>query len=263
MSATRPACRAAPATSPALLIVGLGSSQGSDPLDRHASVLRASGRYGKVCVARLTSGLSPRDVLEGIDAPEVHVLPFLLSDGYCNRVLLPRVLGVHAPSARRSTLAGGQQVVRYLPPVAKARGLADLVRQRLLRSCAEQGLLPGEVDVLLFAHGLRGGSDAAEAHGLATELAATFRGARAAFLEQPPLFADALRQRHAVPTVVVGFFVASGMHGGRDISEAIVAARAEGGGPIHWAGNVGEGDAMSRLLLAHVDRELEEEGARQ
>ncbi len=252
MSGTRPTSPRAPATRPALLLVGLGAAQGTDPLDRHAAALRTTRRYASVSVARITSGPSPREILDRIAAPTVDVLPFLLGDGYCSRVLLPRILAL-ADSPARTTPTGAAQVVRCLQPLGVAPGMTDLLRQRLLRVCRAEDLVPHETNVLLFAHGLSSGAEATEAHRHARGLAADFADVRAAFLEQAPLFADALRGRGPCPTIVIGFFVASGLHGGHDISETLAAARDDGAGPIIWAGNIGEDDGMTRLLLEHVD----------
>lgn len=202
-------------------MVGLGVTSGIDPLDRHAEVVRRSGRFAAVTVARIASGPAPRELLDRLDTPVVHVLPFLMSDGYINRIVLPRALALDGPVTMRSGAAGVPQLIRCLRPVGVASGMTGLLRRHLLEVCRAQALAPKGTDVLLVAHGLSDSNDVTEAEQHAASLMTDFAAASAAFLERPPLIAEALRRRGDGVTIVLGILVASGLHGGNDVPGAI------------------------------------------
>ena len=84
-----------------------------------------------------------------------------------------------------------------------------------------------------------------------------FAQVRAAFLEEPPLVADALRAWRALPVAVLGWFAGEGGHVREDLPALLSAervARAEAGAPLLDLGVIADDPAMPRIILDQVAR---------
>lgn len=218
-------------------------------------MLRATGRFRMVAVARLADGPEPRDMLNRIESPVVRIIPFFMSNGYYSRSLVPRLLDLERATTWRRRGAGGAQLVRYLAPVGTAPEISDLLRRRLLHLCAEHVLVPGAVRVVLAAHGSSRGNGATEAEQHAARLAGAFADIGTAFLTQPPRLGEVLRRRGPRATLVLGLFATMGRHMRVDVPAAIAAARDDGGGPLLWSGAIGEDPAIVEIVLAQLRRD--------
>src|SRR5690242_20383662 len=109
MSSTRSPSRPEPATEPrraALLLVGLGSSRegGADALFFHADTLRRRGAFIETAVGLITAAPNIATGLGTLAGRCVHVVPFLMADGYLARGKIPHELRALATPGREFRL---------------------------------------------------------------------------------------------------------------------------------------------------------------
>jgi sirohydrochlorin cobaltochelatase len=96
-------------------------------------------------------------------------------------------------------------------------------------------------------------------HAEALTASGHFAQVRAAFLEEPPLLADALRACRPLPVAVLGFFAGDGGHVREDLPALLSAdraARGEAGAPLLDLGVIGDDPAMPEIILDQVARDV-------
>lgn len=229
----------------ALLLIGHGAPRFADAgriMEAHAAVLRGGGRFAEVATAWLSGRPSARDVLASLSARTVHVVPFLMEDGWFARQRVP------------AALRGVDRDVRFHPPVGIHRDMATVAAARVERAGGpSRGL-----SVLLVGHGsARAPGRRMALHRHAHWLAQTGRFARAgaAFLEEPPFVGDALSSWRAEPVVVLGFFAGEGGHVRDDLGQLLRAERARRGttgAPLIDLGLIADDPAMPDIILQQV-----------
>jgi sirohydrochlorin cobaltochelatase len=201
----------------ALLLIGHGAPRFASAgriLEAHAETLRHGGYFAEVATGWLSGGPSARDALESVSARAVHVVPFFMEDGWFVREAVP------------AALRGVGRVLRFHPPVGVHPDMAVLAAARVERACGSSAGL----SVLLVGHGsARSPGRRMALHRHADWLAGTgrFVRARAAFLEEPPLVADALAEWRAEPVAVLGFFSGEGGHVRNDLGQILRKERAQ------------------------------------
>jgi sirohydrochlorin cobaltochelatase len=201
----------------ALLLIGHGAPRFASAgriLEAHAETLRHGGYFAEVATGWLSGGPSARDALASVCARTVHVVPFFMEDGWFVREAVP------------AALRGVGRVLRFHPPVGVHPDMAVLAAARVERACGSSAGL----SVLLVGHGsARSPGRRMALHRHADWLAGTgrFVRARAAFLEEPPLVADALAEWRAEPVAVLGFFSGEGGHVRNDLGQILRKERAQ------------------------------------
>lgn len=181
--------------------------------------VRLSGRYSDVEIGYLRCQPALEEVAARMRNPTLRLYPLFLSDGYYVREAIPK----------RLAISGGIDGHGHRVTIDAPLGLNPNL-PRLLTAAAEaaseaRGLAPGSVHLLLVAHGSRQPGQSAETARLIGErmaAAARFAGVEVAFLEEPPLFLDAL-QASARPTLVMGLFAGTGLHAAEDVLGAVEA----------------------------------------
>jgi sirohydrochlorin cobaltochelatase len=236
----------------ALLLVGHGSptlTNAAAPLLAHAEVIRATGRFAEVACGVLTGEPGAAAAFGALTAPVVHVVPFFLDDGYFTRIVIPDLL---------LPLAPGSRVLRFCPPVGWHEGIANLLEQRVLRHCEMFGAHPKTLSVLLVGHGSAqnpGRARAPRHHAHTLETNDRFGWVRVAYLEEPPLAAEALASARGHVVAVVGYLVNEGVHATNDLPRLIAAEQSLRGThwpPVHYLGSIGADEAMPRLIIDQV-----------
>jgi sirohydrochlorin cobaltochelatase len=267
MSATRSITPAEPATDvlprleeSVLVVVGHGSKRiepAETALFRHAQVIAARGLFGRVEACFLKSAPRLIDALAWTPGGPVFLVPFLISDGVATRTVIPGLLGFEgAPGdVVHPQFAAADTLLLYCEPVGLHPAFPDVIRRRVLESCARQGWQPAEVGVLLVAHGTEKDAAsglAARRHAARLSGSGEFARVSVAFLEEPPYLADVadLGDR---PTIVVGLFAESGLHGERDVPRLLKAA-AERTGSVIYTGPIGTDAAMADLIVDQARR---------
>ena len=227
----------------ALLLIAHGSARYPDAdrtLYAHAAKLRAEGPFAEVRVGFLSATPSASEALATLTASVVHVVPFFMEQGWFVREGIPRALqGVR-----------GHRLC-YHVPVGVHPDLATLAARRVHRACG--GNAAGFA-VLLVGHGSArapGRPMALHRH-VETLAMAGFGSVRAAFLEEPPLVADVLRDWRLVPVAVLQFFAGDGRHVREDLPALLAAEQAQragGGAPLLELGTIVDDPAMPRIIL--------------
>jgi sirohydrochlorin ferrochelatase len=229
----------------ALLLIGHGAAAFADAgriLHGHADALRTRADFAAVGVGLLNGAPSVADTLAVIAARRVHVVPFFMEDGWFVRVAVPAALGD----------GKGHELILH-PPVGVHPELADLACARVLHACGPRS---SQYSVLLLGHGSArapGRRMAVHRHGERMAKTGQFAQVAAAFLEEPPFIADALRHWRATPVAVLGFFAGEGGHVRHDVPRLLAAERAQRGDvPLLDLGVIADDPAMPRLILDQV-----------
>jgi len=207
----------------------------------HAATLRAEGSFAEVAVGFLNGSPAPGAALASLAASVVHVVPFFMEQGWFVREAVPRALR-DVPDRR----------LHYHPPVGTHPGLPALAAARVQRATGGDA---AHFAVLLVGHGSArspGRPMALHRHAAALAAMEQFAQVRAAFLEEPPLVADALRDWRAMPVAVCAFFAGDGGHVREDLPALLAAERAQRGvndTPVLDLGAIGDDPAMPRIIL--------------
>ena len=217
-------------------------------LHAHADVLRAERRFADVAVGLLNGAPSAADALAALVPPVVHVVPFFMEQGWFVRAAIPRALRDRH----------GHEL-RYHDPVGVHPDMANLAAERVRHACGSD---PSRFALLLVGHGSArtpGRPMALHRHVAALSATGQFAQVRAAFLEEPPLVADALRAWRAWPVAVVGLFAGEGGHVREDLPGLLAAeqaARGSAGAPLLDLGIIGDDPAMPRIIIDQVARSV-------
>jgi sirohydrochlorin cobaltochelatase len=232
-----------------LLLVAHGAARFADAgrlLHIHAAILRAERHFAAVAVGLLNGAPPAAAALAAVASRVVHVVPFFMEQGWFVREAIPRALA-----------EGPRHELRYHDPVGVHPGIADLAAARVQRACGTDAV---RFAVLLVGHGSKrapGRPMALHRHVAALSATRLFGQVRAAFLEEPPLVADALRDWRALPVAVVGFFAGEGGHVHDDLPAFLLAEQAARGGtgaPLLNLGVIADDPAMPRIILDQVAR---------
>jgi sirohydrochlorin cobaltochelatase len=236
----------------ALLLVGHGSTtqaNAASPLLNHAEIIRKTGRYAEVGVGMLLGEPPAAAAFTALTAPLVHVAPFFLDDGYFTRIAIPELL---------LPLASGSRVLRFCQPVGTHEDIATLIETRLARHCELFDIDRKTVSVLLVGHGSAqnpGRARTLRRHAAAIEAGGRYGWVRVAYLEEPPVVAEALASARGHVVAVIGYFANEGMHATVDLPRLVLEERALRGAhwpAVHNLGSIGADEAMPRLIMDQV-----------
>jgi sirohydrochlorin cobaltochelatase len=231
----------------ALLLVAHGATRVADAgrlLHDHAQVLRAQRRFAEVAVGLLNGKPPAVEALAALAAHVVHVVPFFMEQGWFVREAIPRTLG-----------EGHGHELRYHQPVGAHPDMAQLAAARAQRVL---GPAAARFAVLLVGHGSARSPRrpmALHRHVEALSAARRFAQVRAAFLEEPPLVADALGEWRALPVAVLGWFAGEGGHVREDLPALLSverAARGDAGARLLDLGVIADDPAMPCIILDQV-----------
>jgi len=211
---------------------------------RLAEAVAARGVVAKVGAGFIKGVPTIAAAVRELAGTDIIVYPVFASDGYFNRVRLPRLLGESG---------AGQRVSHIFTPLGLDSGLAPVIARRLAACVRARDLRAHQTDVILMAHGSR--RDPASrlaAQGLAERLggSAPFRSVGIALLEEPPSLQEATAGLPG-PILVVGLFCGDGMHGAEDVKRQIAQC---GRTDIVFAGNISEFEGIEELIACAVTR---------
>lgn len=211
----------------ALVIVGHGSTVNPDssaPTLDHARRIREMRIFAEVAVCFWKEEPGFAEVLRSVDSAEVFVVPNFISEGYFTRSVIPREMGLDAPTTQRHG-----RVIHYCEPAGNHASMTSLlVRQA---KAVAPGISPAETSLFIVGHGT--GLDensAAAARFQALRIAAEGEYAEVlpAFMEEEPLIADWHKLATKPNVVVVPFFISDGLHSYQDIP-VLLGIRKEAG----------------------------------
>jgi sirohydrochlorin cobaltochelatase len=237
-------------SSDALLLIGHGSERYADAsriLHGHADALRASGTFAEVLVGLLHGTPSVADAMTRLTAATVHVVPFLMEDGWFNRVAVPRALDP-APLAKGT-------IVRRHAPVGTHAAMASLVAARVTRASDERGWKAAELGVVLLGHGSArtpGREMALHRHVRRLAETGTYARVEPAFLEESPSLPEQVAALTGLPVVVVGVFAGEGAHVRDELHALLAALRGQASRALHYLGSVADEPGMREIILDRV-----------
>lgn len=196
----------------ALLVLGHGSSKhpdSSQSVRMHAETLGSSGRYKQVqCAFLKEEPFIDAELLAGLNAETVCIVPDFLAEGYFTRQVIPVKL--------KLAEQGGQ--VRYCPPVGTHPLMVEL-----MQAAAENVLgdwSPQQTSLLVIGHGSTKNTcskQTLKSH--LAELRAQSAWSQVAdlWLEEPPKVDEWASVASCRQVVILPFLLNDGQHGGWDI----------------------------------------------
>lgn len=223
MSGTRSPSPPEPATRAghgALLIAAHGDCGGdggnvlASELARRA---RLSKLFDEVAVGYMRSKPSIEDAAAHIASDRIRLYPLFMSDGYYVRDAIPKRLGIQ----------GGYDALGHAvtmdQPLGVHPGLPGLLLAAACGAALAAGVKPSSASLLLVAHGSGNSPHSADVARQVRDAMASpgkFVSVEAAFLEEAPLFGDALAATPR-PVFVLGLFAGSGLHADEDVRRAV------------------------------------------
>jgi sirohydrochlorin cobaltochelatase len=188
-----------------------------------------------------------RDVWNRLDAPEIFVMPVMISEGYFTTEIIPRELGL-----RRAGGAGfarvqvrDDRVVRYCEPVGTHHSMTDALSARakeVLATNRDGGAVNlGRTALFIVGHGTGRNDRSREAIERQVGLLrarAEYAEVHAVFMEESPRVEEVYQLAAAPDVIVVPFFISDGLHVREDIpmllgeKEAWVRERLRRGDPV-------------------------------
>ena len=266
----------------ALVLIGHGSVLNTDPaapIRQHAAELRRRGGFAQVIEGFWK--IEPRivDVLRGVSAPRVFIVPIFISEGYFTEEVMPRELGLRSPDQKAflRTQRCGEQTLFYCGPVGSHPRMAEVILDRASAVVEQHPFprAPRPKDIALFiaGHGTTENENSRKAIERQAELLRArqlYAEVHAVFLEEAPRIADCYQMTSARHLVVVPFFMSEGLHTRQDIprllgeSERIVRARLAAGQPawrnpterqgklVWYAPSVGSDPLVAEVILERV-----------
>lgn len=216
-----------------------GGERSNASLHAHAERLSRAVPLLRVEVGLLRGSPTLEEALGKVrSCARVHLLPFLMSEGYFTDKVIP---------SRLPSSGAGERLVLHAPlGLSKALGA---LAGREAGKCAERlGLRARQASVLVAGHGAksnRRAREAIEAHAEALRRSGAFAEVGAAFLEEPPFLDEALSSLSR-PGVVAGMFVSDGLHAGEDIPRAIERSAKL---PVAYTGALGAHPGICRIIL--------------
>jgi sirohydrochlorin cobaltochelatase len=206
-----------------LVILGHGTMQneGSErPVFQHAAELRRRGIFREVREAFWKQPPQVKDVLEGISAPRVFIVPLFVSEGYFASQVIPKELGFGNEVKRQS----GNTALYYSEPVGTHPRMTDVILARA-REVVEQfpfprAAKPGDITLFIAGHGTERNEQSRQSIERQVELIRAkdiYADVHAVFMDENPRIQDCYSLAQTRNLVVVPFFMSDGLHTVEDI----------------------------------------------
>ena len=226
-----------------LVVLGHGTTQNPDserPVFQHSAELRRRGLFREVREAFWKQPPQVKDVLAGISAPRVFIVPLFISEGYFASQVIPRELGFGADFKLRS----GNSEVYYTQPVGTHERMTEVIIARA-KGVIEQfpfPRVPKPKDTTLFiaGHGTERNEQSRQSVDRQVALIRAqqiYADVQAVFMEEAPWIRDCYLLTQTRNLVVVPFFMSDGLHTVEDIPvllgepERVVKERLAAGQP--------------------------------
>jgi sirohydrochlorin cobaltochelatase len=266
----------------ALVLIGHGSTVNADsatPTFQHADALRGRGLFAQVREAFWKQEPYVWQVLRGVFAPRVFIVPLFISEGYFTEEVIPRELGLRRPGETNFARAQQRdgQILHYCGPVGTHPSMTEvlLARARDIVQTFPFPRAPKPSDTALFIAGHGTGNNENSRQAIEQQ-AALIRDRRlyaevhAVFMEEDPRISDCGRLAHVKNIVMVPFFISDGLHSYEDIPvmlgapERVVRERLKQGQPtwrnpterdgkrIWYTAAIGSEPHLSDVILERV-----------
>ncbi|MGA2749496.1 MAG: CbiX/SirB N-terminal domain-containing protein [Verrucomicrobiota bacterium] len=221
----------------ALVLIGHGSTLNADsaaPTYQHADELRRRKLFARVQEAFWKQEPYVWQVLRGIFAPRVFLVPLFISEGYFTDEVIPRELGFDpqpGASFPRARQRDGQ-TLHYCGPVGTHPSMTEVLLARA-RAIVEQfpfprAPKPGETALFIAGHGTTNNENSRQAIEQQVQLIRAkeiYGEVHAAYMEEEPRIGDCYSLARARNIVMVPFFISDGLHSHEDIPVLLGAPR--------------------------------------
>jgi len=266
----------------ALVLVGHGSTVNADsatPACQHADELRRRNLFAHVREAFWKQEPYVWQVLRGVFAPRVFVVPLFISEGYFTEEVIPRELGFCRPGEKnfpRVQQRGGQ-TLHYCGPVGTHASMTEVLLARA-RDIVEKfpfprAPKPSDTALFIAGHGTGNNENSRKAIEQQVELIRARRlypEVHAVFMEEDPRIGDCCRLASVKNIVMVPFFISDGLHSFEDIPvmlgvpERVVRERLQQGQPtwrnpteregkrIWYTASIGSERGLSDVILERI-----------
>jgi sirohydrochlorin cobaltochelatase len=265
-----------------LLVLGHGSTLNSDaaaPVFQHAAELRRRGGFGEVREAFWKQEPQLAEVLRGLTAPRVFLVPLFISEGYFSERIIPKALGFQADEHNQlqRVQTRGPQTIFYCRPVGTHERMTGVLLARA-RQVVEKFPFPrpppsNTVTLFVAAHGTERDANSravAERQAELIRASQVYADVKAVFLEEEPRVSGCCQLAQTRNIIVVPFFISDGMHTREDIpvllgeAARVVQQRLHAGQPswrnptekqgklVWYASSVGTDPLIAELIIERV-----------
>jgi len=213
----------------ALVLIGHGSTVNADsaaPTWQHADELRRRNLFAQVREAFWKQEPYIWQVLRGVFAPRVFIVPLFISEGYFTEEVLPRELGFCRAGETNLARAQqrGSQTFHYCGPVGTHPSMTAVLLARA-RDIVEQfpfprAPKPSDTALFIAGHGTGNNENSRKAIEQQVELIRArglYAEVHAVFMEEDPRIGDCCRLASVKNIVMVPFFISDGLHSYEDI----------------------------------------------
>ena len=217
----------------ALVLVGHGSTLNADssaPTYQHADELRRRKIFAQVQESFWKQEPYLAQVLRGIFAPQVFIVPLFISEGYFTEEVIPREMGfdVQSPKSKVQNFPlvqkRGEQTFFYCGPVGTHESMTEVLLARA-REIVEKfpfprAPQPGETALFIAGHGTSNNENSRKAIERQVELIRAkniYAEVHAIFMEEEPRIGDCYKLAQKKNLIVVPFFISDGLHSFEDI----------------------------------------------
>lgn len=233
----------------ALVLIGHGSTLNADssaPTYQHADELRRRKIFAQVQEAFWKQEPYIWQVLRGIYAPRVFIVPLFISEGYFTEEVIPRELGFCAKDQKEfpRVQKRGQQTLYYSGPVGTHDSMTNVLLARAKEIVEKfpfpRAPKPKETALFIAGHGTSNNENSRKAIERQAELIRAMNAyaeVHSVFMEEEPRVGDCYKLAQSKNIVMVPFFISDGLHSYEDIPvmlgepERIVQERFKAGQP--------------------------------
>lgn len=206
----------------------------------HAARLRERGLFADVVAACLSGTPEIAAAIDAASASRIVVVPFLMAAGRAFRTLLPE----------RIARTRNRERVLLAEPVGTHPAIATLIESKAMALAATRGWVPGDVQLVIAAHGTARDPEsgiAARAHAAQIARYRRFAAVEAGFLDEDPSIEGLLASRTARYAIGVGLFADAGPHGGGDAEKPF-----QDDPNAVYAGPIGPETALTEIVLGRA-----------
>jgi len=213
----------------ALVVLGHGTEQNADsaaPVYQHATELRRRKLFAEVREAFWKQEPQIKDVLAGLSARRVFIVPLFISEGYFSDEVIPRELGFEVQGSKFKVQRSSEQGQRfyYCLPIGTHDSMTGVIlsRAREIVEAFPFPRAPKPMDMTLFiaGHGTEKNGNSRQPMDRQVALIRAlnlYADVHAIFLEESPRIPECYRLAQTKNLVVAPFFISDGLHTQEDI----------------------------------------------
>jgi sirohydrochlorin cobaltochelatase len=212
----------------AIVLMGHGTTLNAEsaaPVLQHVAELRRRRCAAEVREAFWKQAPQIRDVLAGIRAPRVLIVPMFISEGYFSDEVIPAELGFagEATNGIRIRQTAGQTLI-YCRPVGTHPSMTEVLLARAKEVVAKfpfpRAPLPKDISLFIAGHGTGRNANSRKPVELQADLIRAkglYAEVRAVFMEEEPRITEVHALAPTKNIVVVPYFISDGLHVREDI----------------------------------------------